>query len=120
MSAEDATPTVSIDAQDRTAWHRMLRERDAAAHSDQADAQVADAVNALELRLARANATKHTLEQAIVLRDRLLREQQLRISELERDLSTGADRGGLAAVVSGARHAVGRARRAALRLVSSR
>ena len=119
MSAEDAPQAVQIDPPDSTDWHRMLRERDAAVHHDQTEAQVSQAVADLELRLTLANATKHTLEQAIVLRDRLLREQQLRMADLERDLA--GSRGGRGpSALSSARRFAATARRGALRIVRSR
>lgn len=69
----------------RLAWHAMLRANDIAAHGAEASRSVAKAVGVLEERLAAANAARHALTEAVVLRDRLLAEQIARISEVDVD-----------------------------------
>ncbi|HEY3548197.1 MAG TPA: hypothetical protein VGK17_19160 [Propionicimonas sp.] len=69
----------------RLAWHEMLRQNDDRAHSDESSRSVAEAVGVLEERLAAANAARHALAEAVVLRDRLLAEQIARIGEVDVD-----------------------------------
>lgn len=62
-------------------WHAALRQSDDEAHRREDEWMSLNAVRALELRLAQANADRHALRQGIQLRDQLLDEQRHALAE---------------------------------------
>lgn len=67
-------------------WHEALRSADQAAHATEDDWMADSAVAVLERRLAKANADRIALREAIRVRDTLLAEQRVAIAERDRAL----------------------------------
>jgi len=65
-------------------WHAALRRSDDDAHRQEDDWMRLHAVEALELRLAQANADRHAQRQAVRIRDVLLAEQRQALEERDR------------------------------------
>lgn len=65
-------------------WHEALRQSDHDAHAREDAWMRVNAVTVLEQRLTQANADRHALREAVVLRDRILHEQQAALAERDR------------------------------------
>ena len=70
-----------------TVWHEALRARDAETHAAEDGWTSQHVVEALELRLAQANAARHALAAAVDLRDRLLNEQRAALRQRDSDVA---------------------------------
>ena len=68
-------------AQEAPLWHAALRQSDDDAHRREDAWMREHAVEALEVRLAQANADRHAQRQAVRVRDALLAEQRGALAE---------------------------------------
>ena len=71
-------------AQEAPLWHAALRQSDDDAHRREDEWMRLHAVEALELRLAQANADRHVQRQAVRVRDLLLADVRQALEERNR------------------------------------